>query len=1120
MAKLGEWLNTLGLERYADLLAENDVDYETLFLLKDEDFKELGLSLGHRRKLLAALAAERLPSPEIAAKPTPAPEDEPSRDAEREAERRQLTVLFCDLADSTALSESLDPEDLRTILGLYHDAVAATVKDNGGHVAKLLGDGVLAYFGWPEARENAAECAVRAGLAAVEAVRSIEAAGRTLAARVGIATGPVVVGDATSAATSERGAIAGATPNLAARLQSEAERGEVVIHHGTRRLIGSSFEMEAAGERALKGFAAPVAMWRVTGIARTESRFDALHGGTLTEFVGREHEIGLLNDRWRQARGGEGQIVLLSGEAGIGKSRILREVASGFASEDCTVLRLQCSPHEVNAAFAPAIAEIEATAGLSLEADPLDRLAKLETHLAEMFEHVEEVAPLFAALLRLPTDRYEPVEMGPQRRKQQTVAFLAERVARLAAKTPVVILFEDVHWIDPSTLEALQALVPRVEVLPILIVVTHRPEFSNRWAGYGHVTAHSLGRLGRGDRRMIAERVARGKALPAELLERIVVQTDGVPLFVEELTKSVIEANLLEERGDRYVLTGPLPALGLPSTLHDSLMARLDRLAPVRGVIQAAACIGREFDADLLGAALAMARESLDHALAQLTDAQLIFPRGGADTDRYVFKHALVQDAAYGSLLSATRQNLHGKLAEALARQSDPDVLALARHRAEAGQHAEAARLYLDAGRRSLAVNALPEAVGALELGLVAAGALQPSADQERLALDLRVALGTARMACFGWAHPSVAEAFEPAFTLAASFGDEDAFVSILWGLWVHYQTRTDFPQAHSWLARLKTVASEMPQSDLPAVYDMSAGCQSFWEADYDRAVAHTDHLRDHYCGPRHSRLAALTNHDPLVFAQHWAGSLADWIRGHPDRSVARMDEAIDIARRVGHPFNLAFALTAGTTSLLYLDEIDRLLAFCDEAQAIVTDEALGPFSERVMVMQWRGGALVQRGEYETGHALLRRGNDFWNESGGRVCNAMFRSWIVRGLTGLGRVEEAAALNVLNIAHCRETGDRYMLPECLRLQGELALSSDVEESARAERLFREALDTAREHRARSWELRAATSLARLLIESGRKVEAVSCLEPVTNGFAGGATTRDLARAIETLDSAC
>ena len=588
-------------------------------------------------------------------------------------------------------------------------------------------------------------------------------------------------------------------------------------------------------------------------------------------------------------------MVLLSGEAGLGKSRILREFTVRLNPAGCRILRHQCSEHEINAAFQPLISEIEDTAGFLPEESAQTRLDKLERHLTAVLDHTADAAPLFAALCGLPTERYPEVEMAPQRRKRRLIGLMAERIAGLARGGPLMLLIEDLHWIDPSTLEALDALVERVQGLPVLAVMTFRPEFQPQWGGHGHVTLHSLNRLGRIDRRAIAERVAGGKSLPDGLLDRILEQTDGIPLFVEELTKSVLEAGILEEREDCFVLNGPLPPLAIPSTLQDSLMARLDRLAPVKRVIQAAACIGREFDAGLLSSVLPMEATELDAALGQLLTAELIFRRGGGAETRYIFKHALVQDAAYASLLSPVRRNLHERLAVALEQAGDPDSLELARHFHVAGANERAAGLYLSAGQQSLGASALPEAIGALELGLQAVEALPVSLGRDRMELEIRVPLGSARMANFGWAYPSIPDALEPAFPLAKAFGDNEALGSILWGLWVHHQTRTEFPRAHEWLDELRAVASENGATDLPVVYDMSAGCQDFWEANYAGAIGHTDRLKSVYDPDRHGRIAALTNHDPLVFSLHWAGSLTEWIVGHPERSIERLDEAVEL---------------------------------------------------------------------------------------------------------------------------------------------------------------------------------------------------------------------------------
>jgi class 3 adenylate cyclase len=1106
MAELAAWLEDRGLGQYADVLAANDIDLDVLPHLSDDDLKELGFSLGHRRMLLAAL--RDLATDETRTRPDPGDQ----------AERRQLTVMFCDLVGSTELSERLDPEELRVVMGRYHDAVAAAVSEHEGHVAKLLGDGVLAYFGWPQAHEDDAERSILAALAALSAVGRIEVASGPLAARAGIATGPVVVGDMVGAVSQERGAVSGATPNLAARLQGLAKPGQVVIHAATRRLVGTSFNLEDAGTHRLKGFGEPVEAWRVTSAARVSSRFEAQRGSELTEFTGRAHEIDLLRGRWDQARHGEGQVVLLSGEAGIGKSRILREFALGLDAGACRILHFQCSPHDVNAAFHPTLAEIETTAGLLATQSPEQRFDMLEKHLSAVFGSADEAAALFAPLLGLPADRYPSLEMGPQRRKQRTVELLADRILRMAEDRPVVALIEDIHWIDPSSLEMLDMLVERLEDVPVLAVMTNRPDFAPRWGGFGHVTEISLNRLGREDGRLIAERIAGGKALPVEVLDRIVAQTDGIPLFVEELTKTVLEAGILREGADCYVLDGPLPALAIPETLQDSLMARLDRLAPVKQVVQAAACIGREFEAGLLADAVAMDATELGRALDQLLAAELIFRRRGEAEARYIFKHALVQDAAYASLLTPARRALHERLALALQRTGGPDTLQLARHYFEAGRNARASELYLAAGRHLLETSAGPEAIGALENAFRAMEAIPSSAERDRLELDIRVTLGGARMAILGWQHPSVLDAFDPALPLAKAVRDPAALCSTLWGLGSYYCTRGEIARTHDLIVEEWPSVLEIGDPIIKPIYHMAAADVFMWMGDYERSIQHTEAVKRLYRLDLHAPITAITAHNPLCHAQNLAGSLCDWIRGYPERSLARMEEAVAHAREIGHPFNLVFTLTPGSTCLFYLGRSQQLLAHCDEAETVVKEEALGAFAEQVFVDQWRGAALIANGDFETGFPMAKQGNDFWYGADGRLGGALMRSWMVDGLQGCGRVDEALVLSESNIAHCRDTGDRYMEPECIRQQGELVLAAEPSDVGTAERLFREAIAIAQADGAKSWELRAAMSLSRLLQRQDRRDEAVACLEPILGLFTEGLGTADLVEARALLSS--
>jgi tetratricopeptide (TPR) repeat protein len=605
-------------------------------------------------------------------------------------------------------------------------------------------------------------------------------------------------------------------------------------------------------------------------------------------------------------------------------------------------------------------------------------------------------------------------------------------------------------------------------------------------------------------------------ALPDEIMEEILERTDGVPLFVEELTKTVLEGGLLKESNGRYVLDGPLPSLALPTTLHDSLVARLDRLSPVKEVAQAAACIGREFAPALLRAALD--RTAIEDDLQQLVQAELIFPRGSGDRMTYIFKHALVQDAAYENLLVSRRRQLHARIAETLEASADSDAAVLARHFSAAGMAEKAAPHFLAAGRQGLAVTALAEACAQLELGLAETVKLEPSESRNRLELDIRTALGTGRIAHLGWPHPAVAEALVPAFELARDLHHLEALASVLWGLWVHYQTRTEFPEAIRWLEILESIADDTGDSELSVVRDMSGGCQYFWQAEYERGDRYTARLRKGYREDEHGKIVAYTTHEPLCFSLHWAGAVLQWITGHPERSVADLDTSVSLARRLGHPFNLAFALTAGSDCLINLGNAERMFTHCEEAQRVVDEEGLGQFAQDLLVNNWLGRAHALLGEYETGYELTRRCNSHWDTAEGGICCARFWSTEAIELGGMGRRDEALQLIDRAIEHCRRTGDRWMEPEVLRVKGDLLLSGKRPDRGAAEAAFDEALRVARDHEAKSWELRAAMSLTRLWQSQERESRAPELLIPIFKWFTEGFDTSDLREAKTLIES--
>jgi class 3 adenylate cyclase/tetratricopeptide (TPR) repeat protein len=936
---VASWLRNLGLECYETAFRQNDVDADVLRDLTAEDLEGLGVAaIGHRRRLLVAIAKLRDGAPEAVRSTV---DHLPSIST---GERRQLTVMFCDLVGSTALSEKLDPEELRNLLHAYRIFCGDVIARYDGFVARYVGDGILTYFGWPTAHEEDAERAVRAAL---EIVHTVKRASSTedLSVRIGIATGSVVVGEAAGAGDDSKQAV-GSTPNLAARLQGLAAADQIVIAASTRRLVGNAFALGDLGEHDLKGIAEPAHAWRVEHALETASRFDANRGdGALTPLVGRDEELDLLLRRWSQANDGEGQVVLLSGEPGIGKSRILSVLRERLEAQGVQALRFQCSPYYVNSAFWPIIDNLERALTFTCDETADAKLDRLEALIVTQYGRPLADVRFVAAILSIPCDaRYGARPMTPQKHKDETLRTLVDLTAAAARQQPSVMLFEDAHWCDPTTLEVLDLLIDRVKTVPLLVVLTHRPEFQSRWSGQGHVGALNLSKLTRAQSAAIVSALAGGKALPAVLLEQILTRTDGVPLFVEELTRSILESGELTEVGDHYEYGGSARAVSIPATLRDSLMARLDRFLPVKQIAQIGAVIGRTFSYELIAAVAPIPAAQLDDALARLAESGLAFRRGTPPDALYTFKHALVQDAAYDSLLKTRRQELHAKIARVIEarfpsiKTTEPEVLA--HHLTEAGLAEAAVPLWQAAGELALKRLALTEAIAHLNQGLELVSTLPWSSQRDASELGLRTRRGQAWMALKGWAAPEVWSSLHPALALAKSLERQDALAPILWGLTTNIFTQGRVAESLPWVEEMLTLGKVTGDADL-LITGHTRACTCYcWAGEFTKAVAHADRVLDLYDDEKHRHLADILNQDPKTLAGI-SGSISAWILGYPDRASRLSDEKDAHARRRGHPFDLGFALITGAHQFDPRCELEDLRKRAEECERLGRENSM-----------------------------------------------------------------------------------------------------------------------------------------------------------------------------------
>jgi len=1047
---------------------------------------------------------ERVPAP---ARPAP------------EAERRQLTVLFCDLVGSTQLSGQLDPEDLRAVVRAYQEAAAEVIQPYEGHIAQYLGDGLLVYFGYPAAHEDDARRAVHTGLGIVQAIAILNARltaryGAQLAVRLGIHTGPVVVGVMGGGGRPEHLAL-GETPNVAARLQAIAPANTVVISAVTARLVQGAFALEDLGTHTLHGVAEPMAVSRVRGLLETPSRDEEFFDTGVPLLVGREEESGLLRRRWEQSKAGLGQVVFVSGEAGIGKSALVEGLRAQVRAEGLPRITYRCSPYHTTSTLYPVITHLDHLLQFAPDDPPATRLAKLEEGLRPYGLPLAEVVPLFAGLLSvpLPAERYTALTLTPQQQKQQTLDALVEGLEAEAERQPVLVAWEDLHWADPTTLEALGLIIAQAPTVPMLHVLTYRPEFSPPWPPRSHITPLVLNRLERPQVEALMTQRARGKTLPAEVVQHVVAKTDGVPLYVEELTKMLLTSSLLREEADQYRLTEPLRTVAIPETLQDALMARLDQLQTAKEVAQLGAVLGREFPYELLQAIASQDEETLQAGLAQLVGAELLYQRGRLPRARYIFRHALIQDAAYASLLKSTRQHVHQQIAQVFeARfpalvETQPELVA--QHYTAAGCTEQAVIYWQRAGQQASERSAHLEAISHVTTGIELLKTLPETPEHTQQALTLHIALGAALQMTKGGAAPEVEHAYTQAYALCQQVGETPELVPVLFGLWRFYHTRAQLHTARELGETLLRLAQHADAPALTVVAHNALGNTWLCLGALPAARQHLEAGIARYTPEQRRAPVFRIGHDPGVACRAFAAWTL-WLQGYPEQALARLHEAVALAHELSHPYSLAFARCwAAMVSQFRRD----VLAVHEHAEAAVALSTEQGFANRAdMGTSLRGWALAMQGQGEEGIAQVRQGIVAMRATGAAVLVPYFCTVLAEVHAHLSHTEDG--LQALAEAHTlvEQQEERWWEAEISRLRSILLLRQTETPQEDAEAWWRRGLDVARRQGAKSLELRAAMSLSRLWQQQGKQAEARELLAPIYGWFTEGFDTADLQEA--------
>ncbi len=1110
---LAEWLGSHDLSQYAQTFSDNNIDFSVLPDLTENDLKNIGISsLGHRKKLLKAIR-------DLVRKPigttnvvSAASGGGPSLTQPRETEFRQVTVVFSDLVGSTQLSENLDPEDLQELIGAYRRECSEAIKRYGGEVAQYFGDGVMAIWGYPNARENDAGSAIHAALEIVSAVPRISGA-VNLSCRVGICSGPAVVGE-----IGDGGGVdaVGEALNIAARLQTLATPNTVLISESTRRLVSAAFYFQDLGFRELKGVTEPLQVYCVLSAKTTASRFEAAHTDALTPLIGRSGELGLLLDRWQKAKEGDGQIVFLSGIPGVGKSRLLHEIKSHIQAEPHTLLYHQGSPYHAQSAFAPVIVQIEQAAKLTKHDADAERLSKLEGYLPHLPDRSIEPVLLIARLLSIPTGNcLELSGLSPQQIKNKTISVLIDAITAFSVQHPTLCIFEDAHWLDPSTLELLELISTRIDRARVLLVVSCRPEFRPAWINYANTTTLSLNRLSQTEGTALIQNLLKGENLPQSLLDKILQKADGVPLFIEELTSSLLNTTSRGGGERRGHLTSPR----VPDTLSDALMERLDRVAPSRHLAQVAAVIGREFSFDLLSIASQVDEGDILSALSLLERADIVSRVEIWPGVRFAFKHALLRDAIYDSMLKSKRQHIHADIAAALEQhlsdlaESQPEVLA--HHYQEAANHEQAIHYWFKSGQRALAQSANVEAIANFRKALQLLTAQPETPERVKQTIDIQLAMGIPLIAVKGYASAETREAFSQARTLCLRTGNISSYFQALFGLWGHSwmcgKNDEALHMADEFLARAKELSDPVPLM----VAHRALGSTLLTIGDFQSSANHFQETIKLSSGAEKQPLYNLYMVEPQaasLLLQSWDL----WFLGYPDQSLSRVSEALALAHDLGHPYTVAFAHYM--TSVVHLLRGDARRAF-ESAEKCYEISKEQRFSLYVILSRIsRGRALGELGRLAEGRAEVASGIDEARRNGIGFMLPMMDSWLADMHAKAGENDRALSIVEEVLDNIGEVTGRSWEAELHRQRAQFLLAINPLKVMEAESYLGKSVEVARGQCAKSLELRAVTFLAELWQAHGRADDARALLGPICSWFDEGAETADLRHARHAQDA--